>query len=237
MNKIILTAFFVSIIGIISADFISLEISAGNRFGDYAPLENILNETASDLQHFILNAKVTDNFDKAISYTVHASSDIGLKYITVYGFNYFSSAGRIAYEDYSGFLRHDILMESISIDLGFRIIKHQFSKFSLNGDIFATYHLNNFEFKEDIEAGTFQKKNSTKFSSRSFGVKFAFSPKYNLYRSIYVFGSASYAVTIDSDLVLKDYEDVHLLDEQNKKVNINLNSGKMMIGFGVNFGS
>ncbi|MCU0343101.1 MAG: hypothetical protein MUF28_04690 [Ignavibacterium sp.] len=133
-----------------------------------------------------------------------------------------STAGRIHYQDYSGELSIDQLVNYTGIGAMIQYESHYSSNFNLGYNLSINYMLSSLSNELYLQVGNETQNEILDFSSSSFGIEPEIIPSYQL-GLLQIGASLSYLIYISSDLEYDDVSEAFLVYENGDRVKINWN--------------
>ncbi len=133
-----------------------------------------------------------------------------------------STAGRIHYQDYSGELSIDQLVNYTGIGAIIQYESHYCSNFNLGYNLSINYMLSSLSNELYLQVGNETQNEILDFSSSSFGMEPEIIPSYQL-GLLQIGASLSYLIYISSDLEYDDVSEAFLVYENGDRVKINWN--------------
>lgn len=195
---------------------------------------NYCNYLLSDLkkqQNEVLNGLITENIPAKItdSYPAYFGFKGGFLIPIIEkekstfsvgpSIQHFSSGGRIHYEDYSGKVIMDQLVNSTGIGAVVQYENHSTSNFELGLNLTINYFLSAFENNLEFVVGNSKQTENLEFSSASIGFEPEIIPSYKI--GVFQFGaSISYLIYSSSNLEFDDVSEAYLVFENGNKVNL-----------------
>lgn len=195
---------------------------------------NYCNYSLSDLkkqQSEVLNGLITENIPAKItdSYPAYFGFKGGFLISLIEkekstfsigpSIQHFSSGGRIHYEDYSGKVVMDQLVNSIGIGAVVQYELHSSSNFDLGLNFTLNYFFSGFENNLQFQVGSSTQSENLEFSSTSFGLEPEIIPSFKI-GIIQIGASISYLIYSSSNLEFDDISEAYLVFENGNKVNL-----------------
>jgi len=214
----------------------SLEISLGTEFLQLSDFKDFLNSSLLDIKEAGIEAKILEEFPNFPVFSIYWIQGIkDREYQLITGLGHYSTGSRIYYEDYSGFYRNDILINSLSFEMGIRLPILVMRNFLINFDLTAVYQSYKTEFIYELSTNNYLNHYKKKYYHNSGGLKINFNNQINLKEKIYLFLSVGYDFIYPPTIELQDIGETYFIDPSNNKVDLNMSSLDLMIGIGINF--
>jgi hypothetical protein len=149
-------------------------------------------------------------------------------------FDYASTGGRIHYQDYSGEVRADQILNAYSFGgiLNIRFMKWEFTRldFILSARLISSSLKNKFF----VQIGDQSQSLELDFGSTSFGLEPG--ANYSVFMNLFKINfGISYLLNIPADLVYSEDDNAYLTDQNGKKVSLDWGGLRLGISFGYGF--
>ena len=223
LSNIFFLALFLSFISFSQSHVKLFTIISYNNYS-MDGLKQQQNELLNGILQQNIPAKVTESYPAyygfKIGFLIPLKDDIKSTLSIGSSIQHGSTAGRIHYQDYSGELSIDQLVDYTGIGAMLQYESHYSSKFNLGYNLSINYMLSSLSNELYFQVGNETQNEILDFSSSSFGIEPEIIPSYQL--GLLQFGaSLSYLIYIPSDLEYDDISDAFLVYENGDRVDIN----------------